>query len=1578
FSIDGDTLRANNSFDFETRPTLSILVRSTDLGGLSSDKQFTITVTDVLPTAPIDTNATVNAVPEGAAAGTSVGITLLSTDPNGTVTTFELTDNAGGRFVADANTGVVTVANTSLLNYEAATSHTIKARAYTVASDGTTKLYGPESSLSIAVIDVTPTAPVDTDSTANRVLEQAAAGTAIGITLASQDPNTLTLKYRLTDDAGGRFAVNAETGVVSLARPDLINFDLAASHTITAVGSTTLADGTIVEGTPATFTIDVVLKSNPDLVLKSAIASGSNTMVITYDVLNRGIDTGSVELGMALSSDAVFTRGQDAVLSRLSLSGADLTLGSHTRTITLGTAAGNLALPGAGLADSDVDYRLLAVLDPEGALDERQLAADGKSSIASKSNNTTPFAGSYFVGPGPLMIHGTDAVDTVTLSGTTTLSVTAFGSTRTYTTSQISSLRLRMHDGNESLSFGTLAIPMLLAGGAGQDSLTAGTGHDTLIGGAGSDVLAGGAGNDRYAFDTDFALGSDTLNDASGTDTLDFSSTTGVSNTVRLGDTVAQVVNANLTLTLNSASAFENVTGGMAADALYGNSLANRIEGLGGDDLLSGGTGNDTYCFVADSLLGTDTVVEASTNGTADLLEFEGTSSNLKVDLAIATEQVINPNLKLVLSQGATIENVSGGAGDDLISGNLLANRLEGRGGNDQIVGREGNDTYAFAVNSPLGTDTLTELPKGGVDTLDFSGTASEGLTVDLAQSGTQVVSSRLSLNLGSGDVFENAVGGNGADTLRGNALANGLTGNGGYDQLIGLAGNDTLTGNEGGNRLEGGSGNDLYVLDADMALGTNTIDEGSGEGVDTLDFTLTTLLGVTVDLGTTTEQSVTSAANTRVVLSGASEIENLIGGGQNDLLIGNSVANDIKGGSGNDVIRGRTGGDRLEGGVGDDILDGGAGDDTYVFPVTASLNLGSDLVQEAIGEGNDLIDFSAATVAVKVDLASVSVQPTALLHKMALSSGTVIEQVRGGAGNDILSGNALDNVLTGNAGNDVLYGQAGADTLTGGAGDDDLQGGEGADRYLFAATSALGKDSITETATAQGIDRLDFTGTTLSVNVDLSLAAAQTVNSNVTLTLGSGSVLEAVTGGSGNDTLRGNSLPNILEGAGGNDQLVASNGIDELRGDAGNDTYQFRADLVAASVTVDEAGGGTDLLDFSQYTLGGLRIDLSQSTAQAVTSSVQLTLANLANPASSGIENVTGTPWGDEILGNELANLLAGGDGADMLSGRGANDTLNGGLGTDVFAFDADSTIGIDTLVETGTDADTLDFSQTSADVTVNLGLATSQVVNSSLSLILGSVSLFENAIGGDGSDVLVGNAGANRLQGGLGNDRLTGAGGDDVLEGGAGDDIYVFSGTGSLGIDSLIDTAGIDTLDFSQSTAAVNVTLSNTSQQVINSQLQLKLDSAIQFEMIIGSAFNDMLVGNALANVLIGGAGADILMGSSGRDLLVGGTGSDDLFGGADEDIVMDGSWQLFNETTRVAQYSRIADVSRDWNGPGTYEERVLRLRTSSNPLNSTTVTIDTGIDRISGEDGLDWFWFSTNDLNDRQILPVEEILR
>jgi hypothetical protein len=238
------------SFDAETEGAIDIVVTSTSEDGSTSNETFTLAVSDINEASVgsiSDTNTDTNAVSENAAAGTSVGITALASD--GDVTdgvTYSLSDDAGGLFDIDANTGVVTVAGS--LDAETATSHTIEVTA--TSDDGSTST----QSFTIGVNDVNETsisAISDNDGTGNTVTEGASVGTAVGITaLASDADVTDTISYSLSSNPGDFFAIDANTGEVTVAGS--LDYETDTSHTIDVTA--TSSDGTT---STQTFTIAV-------------------------------------------------------------------------------------------------------------------------------------------------------------------------------------------------------------------------------------------------------------------------------------------------------------------------------------------------------------------------------------------------------------------------------------------------------------------------------------------------------------------------------------------------------------------------------------------------------------------------------------------------------------------------------------------------------------------------------------------------------------------------------------------------------------------------------------------------------------------------------------------------------------------------------------------------------------------------------------------------------------------------------------------------------------------------------------------------------------------------------------------------------------------------------------------------------------------------------------------------------------------------------------------------------------------------------------------------------------------------
>ena len=248
FAIDAATgvvrVADGTRIDYEGQASHTILVEVSD-GALSATKSFTIDVRDLAPAAPLDADFAPNLVPEGVAAGTMVGIRAQAADPAGGAVVYTLLDDAGGRFAIDATSGVVTVANAAVLDYESGPSRTI------VVSASSGSLSSLET-FTVNLLNAAPTAPADGDFSPNQVLENSGAGTLVGIAVLAFDPAGGAVTYSLLDNAGGRFAIDAATGVVTVAAGGAIDYETARRHTVVVQ----VSDGA--KTSSAGFAIDVV------------------------------------------------------------------------------------------------------------------------------------------------------------------------------------------------------------------------------------------------------------------------------------------------------------------------------------------------------------------------------------------------------------------------------------------------------------------------------------------------------------------------------------------------------------------------------------------------------------------------------------------------------------------------------------------------------------------------------------------------------------------------------------------------------------------------------------------------------------------------------------------------------------------------------------------------------------------------------------------------------------------------------------------------------------------------------------------------------------------------------------------------------------------------------------------------------------------------------------------------------------------------------------------------------------------------------------------------------------------------
>jgi VCBS repeat-containing protein len=254
------TVADGTKIDYESSAGHAYTVTATASDGtLPSSQTFTINVGDVAMTTPVDANAAGNSVSEGAAAGTTVGITASATDPSGPAATYSLIgDTSGGGFTINASTGVVSVANPAKIDFEStAPGHT-----YNITVQASNGVQTTSQVFTIGVTDVAPSAPTDGNSAANTALEGAANGTVVGVTASSSDINGGAVTYSLTgDSSGGGFAINATTGVITVADGSKINYETAAGHAYTVTA--TASDGTLTNSQTFTIAVGDVAPSAP-------------------------------------------------------------------------------------------------------------------------------------------------------------------------------------------------------------------------------------------------------------------------------------------------------------------------------------------------------------------------------------------------------------------------------------------------------------------------------------------------------------------------------------------------------------------------------------------------------------------------------------------------------------------------------------------------------------------------------------------------------------------------------------------------------------------------------------------------------------------------------------------------------------------------------------------------------------------------------------------------------------------------------------------------------------------------------------------------------------------------------------------------------------------------------------------------------------------------------------------------------------------------------------------------------------------------------------------------------------------
>jgi Ca2+-binding RTX toxin-like protein len=1004
-NIDAGAIKYSNNSDESATDSFKFTV--SDGVNTLAEQTFSITVIPVNDNAvvgPIDSNGSANSVAEDAAIDIDVGITASAIDADfGTSITYSLSDSAGGKFAINHTSGVVTV--NGVLDFETATSHNITVVA--TSSDTSTN----SQTFTIAVTNVNDNdviGPVDSNGAVNTVAEDASFGAPVGITAFATDADSGTMiSYSLSDDAGGKFAIDEATGVVTVN--NALDFETASSHNITVLATST--DGATGS---ETFTIAVTNVNEAPNITTTALNVEENLTVVGQ--------VGATDPDAGDSRTYSLDGGADAALFSINASTGVLSFINAPDFESPTDAGGNNV------------YNVNVKVTDGGSLSDTQAVVvtvtnDNTEAPATVTNNgvtVTENSVDTVVTNGLLNTTDQDTgvsliVYTLTAApahGTLTKSGVVLGAGNTFTQANINAGFIKYsqngdEDPTDSFSFTvgdgtpgntssvqTFLITVTNVNDPGSVTISGTTEQGQTLTANVSDPEGTGTINYQWKASGIGIVGAtaQTLVLSQGevgkNITVSVSYTDGKDTSEALTSAATTVVTNTV---ITGTSAADTLMGGASNEVIYGMDGNDSVLGGAGEDTLDGGTGTDTM----KGGIGNDTYVVDNTSDVVTELAGEGTDTVLS-----SVHRTLGNHQENLVLTGIGAINGNGNSLDNHLTGNSARNVLDGKTGADTMAGGQGDDVYWVD------------------DAGDF--------VIELAGEGTDHVKTTL-----DGYILADHVE---YLTLTGVALAG--AGNAVANLIIGTSGNNTLDGGAGIDTLYGGSGDDTYLVDNYL----DVVNEYTSEGTDTV------VSGVTYKIGANVEN---------LTLTGGGAI-NARGNTLDNVLIGNSA---------NNVMEGKSGADTMIGGDGNDYY--------YVDDP-------DDQVIEFNGEGTD----------------TVNVYINGYFLPDHVESGLL-----SGAGNYSLEGNTLANVLTGNAGHNLLGGGDGADTLRGGTGDDTLQGGlgsdnltggDGADQFVFgtAPNALTNVDRIVDFVSGTDLLVFDSTvfigfGTTGAIDSDVFASGA-------------------------------------------------------------------------------------------------------------------------------------------------------------------------------------------------------------------------------------------------------------------------------------------------------------------------------------------------------------------------------------------------------------------------------------------------------------------------------------------------------
>jgi hypothetical protein len=616
FTITNNQLKTNAVFNFETKNSYSIRVKTTDQGGLSFEKQLTIGVSNVNET-PTNLTLSTSTVAENKTVGTVIG-NLSTTDPD-TANTFTYSLVSGG---GATDNSLFTITNNQLktnavFNFETKNSYSIRVK--TTDQGGLSF----EKQLTIAVSNVNET-PTNLTLSNSAVAENKVLGTVVG-NLTTTDPDTAnTFTYSLVTGNGATDNSLFTITNNQLKTNSVFNFETKNSYSIRV--KTTDQGGLSFEK-QLTIAVSNVNETPTNLTLSnSTVAENKTVGTVVGNLSSTDPDTAntftySLVSGTGATDNSLFTISGNQLKTNSVFNFE--TKNSYSIRVKTTDQGGLSFEKQLNIAVSNVNETPTNLALSNNTVAENQIIG----TVIGNLSSTDPDTGNTFTYS---LVSGTGATDNslFTISGNQLRTNAVFD----FETKNSYSIRVQTRD-QGGLTYQkqlTINISNLtdntITGTANTNNIT--TTND-------KDIIDAVAGNDTITSVFTNLQQNDNINGGIGTDTLIITGGTSANSlTINANNTTNQIGNITGTTVLGfERFDLSSFTGNVNFTGIDGNDW---IKGGSGTGNLSGGKGNDSLYLGSDTAVdnvnyvlghGTDTVYQFVRGVGGDKLNFTGIAS---------------------------------------------------------------------------------------------------------------------------------------------------------------------------------------------------------------------------------------------------------------------------------------------------------------------------------------------------------------------------------------------------------------------------------------------------------------------------------------------------------------------------------------------------------------------------------------------------------------------------------------------------------------------------------------------------------------------------------------------------------------------------------------------------------------------------------------------------------------------------------------------------------------------------------------------------------------------------------------